>query len=74
MLTEIIIAGVLVIWITFIFGSEVLRYRARDDQDRKKRDVLIYHCVRCGHLYAAHGPKDEDGCEMCGKRNVPLKF
>ena len=74
MLTELIIASILIIWILFIFGSEILRYRKRDKEDRKQRDVLIYHCVRCGHLYGAPGPRDEDGCRLCGKRNESLKF
>lgn len=34
----------------------------------------VFQCVRCGHLFGAHGEVKKAPCPECGLENIPLRF
>lgn len=49
-----------------------------DQRDRKyydrKRQLSVYHCVRCGYLYSQRDIRKPAACVRCGFVNDSLKF
>jgi rubredoxin len=38
------------------------------------RSQMIFHCVKCGHIYTASRGKEVATCPQCGFENNKLKF
>lgn len=74
MYLELIIASLLILWFLAIFVADFINTKKRDAEDGDLRKVLVYHCVKCGHIYGLPSEKDTEGCPKCGRRNVSLKF
>lgn len=47
------------------------RDHARFETERRR---TIFHCVRCGEVYAERGETGEADCPGCGHRNGRLRF
>lgn len=58
-----------------LFVGLWLYYDFRDKKyyDRK-RQLTVYHCVRCGNLYWKREPKKPAACGRCGFVNDSLRF
>lgn len=41
---------------------------------QEKRDRVIFHCVRCGHLYTDRKGVEDAVCPRCGMDNIKLRF
>ena len=63
-----LVGGFLLVFSLWLYYDR--RDRALFDRERLQR---AYHCVRCGHLYAADDA-EEAGCPKCHFRNARLKF
>lgn len=64
----------LVLGLTF-FAVIWLLYDLRDRKvfDRQ-RQVDVYHCVKCQHLYTGKNFEELKKCPKCQRENIPLKF
>ncbi|MCG8528339.1 MAG: hypothetical protein MI748_18305 [Opitutales bacterium] len=41
---------------------------------QNKRDRVIFHCVKCGHVYTAAKGIEEANCPRCQMDNIKLRF
>lgn len=58
--------GLFVLWIYTDFRDKQLY-----DSRRRK---LVYHCIRCDHLYTGTGENERKRCPRCQHDNHRLRF
>lgn len=39
-----------------------------------QRNKVVFHCIRCGHIYVAASQAPECACPACGLKNGRLSF
>lgn len=58
-----------------LFLALWIYYDRRDHAEfEAERRKMIFHCIRCDHVYAAQGKRAESQCPECGQKNGRLRF
>jgi len=59
---------------TFFLGLWIYYDRRDHARFEAERRRTIFHCVRCGEVYAKRGEFTEADCPSCGHTNGRLRF
>lgn len=71
---EELFLGFLLCGLIFVFALW-LYYDRRDRYHLAgQRPAVVFHCVRCGHLYAARTRRKTIRCPQCDFENSQLRF
>lgn len=67
-------AAYVTLGIFIILGIMYYYDRKETNSCERVRSQVIFHCIKCGHIYADVQGKETSHCEKCGFENTNLKF
>jgi len=71
---DIIFLFLLTAGIVFLIGLWIYYDRRDSQRETEGRHDVIYHCIKCGHIYTGVHGSEECDCPKCGFCNGRLQF